>query len=284
MTVVITGATGHLGRLTVESLLAKGVPAGDILATGRSVERLAALEAKGVRVAAVDFADPASLDAAFAGADKVLLVSVVDGPRVELHRNAVEAAARAGVGLLVYTSAPKATTTTMLLAADHKATEEIIAASAVPATILRNGWYVENYLRQLPTFREHGMVGAAGDGLVSVAPRREYAEAAATVLATDGHEGKVYELGGEAVTLPQIAAAISSAIGQQITYTDVPVAQLKEILLGARLPEIAATIFSDVDRAIGAGELLVDPADLAALLGRPATGLDAAVKEGVDQV
>jgi len=272
MSVVVTGATGQLGRAAVESLLSRGVPAADITATGRSIDKLADLAARGVTVVASDYKDPASLDAAFAGADKVLLVSSNDfDDRAGQHRNAIEAAQRAGVGHVVYTSGPKAATSSMLLMADHRTTEEILTTSGLETTILRNGWYVENYTPQVPTYLEHGMVGSAGDGKVSIALRRELGEAAAAVLAGEGHEGKVYELGGDAVTLPELAAILSDVTGSPIAYTDVPVETFRGILVGAGLPEPVAAIFADVDRSISIGELEVDPKDLAALLGRPAT-------------
>jgi len=279
MSIVVTGATGQLGRLAVESLLDRGVPAAEITATGRSTDKLADLAARGVTVVAADYTHPASLDAAFAGADKVLIVSSNDfNDRAGQHRNAVDAAVRAGVGHVVYTSGPKATTSSMLLMSDHRATEENLAASGLTTTVLRNGWYVENYTGQVATYLEHGMVGSAGDGKVSLALRSELAEAAAVVLTTEGHEGKVYELGGDAVTLPELAAIISDVTGTTVTYTDVPVEAFQGILVGAGLPEPVAAIFADVDRSISEGELYVDPTDLAALLGRPATPVAQAVK------
>ena len=279
MSVVVTGATGQLGRLIVESLLARGVPADEITATGRSVEKVADLAERGVRVAATSYQDAAGLDAAFAGADTLVLVSSNDfDDRAGQHRNAVDAAKRAGIGHVIYTSGPRATTSSILLLADHRATEEALAASGLPTTILRNGWYVENYTGQVPTYLEHGMVGSAGDGKVSLALRAELAEAAAVVATTDGHVGKVYELGGEAVTLTELAAIVSDVTGAPVAYTDVPVEVFQGILVGAGLPEPVAAIFADVDRGIAGGELQVDPSDLAALLGRPATTLADAVK------
>jgi NAD(P)H dehydrogenase (quinone) len=281
MPIVVTGASGHLGRSVVESLLERGVDPATITATGRREEPLAELAGRGVRTLRADYGDAAALDAAFAGADRVLLVSGLEPDRLAQHRTVVDAAVRAGVGHLVYTSAPKAATTSMKLAADHRATEEYIAASGLPATILRNAWYVENYTAQLPTYVEHGMVGAAGDGRVSVALRREYGAAAAAVLAGTGHEGQVYELGGDAVTLADIAAAVSAASGRQVAYTDVPEETLRGILGGAGLPEPVAAIFADVDRAIAAGELDVEPTDLTKLLGHPPTPLRAAAEEAL---
>ena len=279
MSVVVTGATGQLGRLIVESLLVRGVPADEITATGRSVEKIADLAERGVRVAATSYQNAAGLDAAFAGADTLVLVSSNDfDDRAGQHRNAVDAAKRAGIGHVVYTSGPKAATSSIQLLADHRATEEALAASGLPTTILRNGWYVENYTGQVPTYLEHGMVGSAGDGKVSLALRAELAEAAAVVATTDGHVGKVYELGGEAVTLTELAAIVSDVTGAPVAYTDVPVEVFQGILVGAGLPEPVAAIFADVDRGIAGGELQVDPSDLAALLGRPATPVADAVK------
>jgi NAD(P)H dehydrogenase (quinone) len=280
VSVVVTGATGHLGRLVVESLLARGVPAAEITATGRSTEKIDDLAARGVQVVAVDYKDPASLDTALAGADTVLLVSSNDfDDRAGQHRNVIDAAVRAGVGRLVYTSGPKADTSSILLLADHRSTEEYLATSGLTTTVLRNGWYVENYTDQLATYLEHGMVGSAGDGRVSLAPRSDLAEAAAAVLTTEGHDGKVYELGGEAVTLPELAAVISESTGSTVTYSDVSVEAFAGILAGAGLPAPLPQIFADVDRGIALGELYVDPADLASLLGRPATPVADAVKE-----
>ncbi len=282
MSVVVTAASSHLGRHVVESLLERGVPAAEITATSRSTESLADLAARGVRVVAADYHDPASLEAAFAGADKLLLVSSNDfNDRAGQHRNAIAAAKAAGVKHVVYTSGPQAATSSILLLADHRATEEALAESGLAHTALRNGWYVENYTAQVPTYLEHGMVGSAGEGRVSLVLRRELAEAAAAVLATDGHEGKVYELGGQAVTLPELAAILSEVTGSAISYTDVPVETLQGILAGAGLPDPLPLIFSDVDRGIAQGELLVDPSDLEGLLGRPATGVADAAREAL---
>jgi len=282
VSIVVTGATGQLGHLVVEALLDRGVPASEITAVGRSTDKLADLADRGVAVMAADYTDPASLDAAFAGADSVLLVSSNDfNDRPGQHRNAIDAAKRAGVSRLVYTSGPKATTSSVLLLADHGTTENYLQESGLPSTALRNGWYVENYTAQWPTYREHGMVGSAGEGRVSLAPRSDFAEAAAVVLTTDGHEGKVYELGGEAVTLTELAAVFSDATGTKVEYTDVPVEALVGILEGAGLPAPLATVFADVDRGIAAGELFVDPADLEELLGRPATPVAEAVRSAL---
>ncbi|GAA0474348.1 NAD(P)-dependent oxidoreductase [Paractinoplanes deccanensis] len=277
MTIVVTGATGHLGRLTIESLLAKGVPATEIVGVGRQIEKIADL---GVTVRQAAYEDPAALRAAFEGADKVLLISGSEpGKRVPQHANVIEAAKDAGVGLLVYTSAPKADTTDMKLAAEHAETERLIKESGLPYVILRNGWYIENY--PVDQALAQGLVGASGDGKISVAPRADYAEAAAAVLATDGHVGKIYELGGEAVTKAELAAEISRQSGKQVTYTDLDVDKYKELLIGVGLPSEAAEVFADVDRATAAGALFVPRDDLEQLLGRPATPVATAIKSAL---
>jgi NAD(P)H dehydrogenase (quinone) len=274
MTIVVTGATGHLGRLTVEALLRRGLPADQIVATGRQVNKLDDLAARGVTVRRADYNDAASLAEAFAGAEKVLLVSSSEvGQRAAQHANAINAAMDAGVSLLAYTSIPKADSSSLLLAAEHKQTEQLLAESGVPHVLLRNGWYVENYTGQLPVYLEHGIAGAAGDGKVSPATRADFAEAAATVLVEDGHAGKTYELGGPAVTMSEVAQIVSEAAGTPVSYHDMPVEQYTQVLVGAGLPEPVAAVFADGDRGVRDGELEVDPADLEQLLGRPATPL-----------
>ena len=282
MSVVVTAASSHLGRHAIEALLERGVPAAEITAAARTTDSLADLAARGVNVVAADYHDRASLEAAFAGADKLLLVSSgAFDDRAGQHRNAIEAAKAAGIQHIVYTSGPKATTSSILLLADHGTTEKALAESGLAYTALRDGWYVENYTAQVPTYLEHGMVGSAGEGRVSLALRRELAEAAAVVLTTDGHEGKAYELGGEAVTLTELAAILSEVTGSTISDTDVPVEAFAGILAGAGLPDPLPLIFSDVDRGIAAGELYVDPSDLETLLGRPATGVADAAREAL---
>jgi NAD(P)H dehydrogenase (quinone) len=275
MSIVVTGATGHLGRLAVESLLARGVPAGEVVATGRATERLADLADRGVVVRRADFDDPASLREAFAGAGKLLLVSGSEpGRRVPQHANAISAAADAGVGLVAYTSIAHAGTSGLSLAQDHRGTEEVLVGSGVPYVLLRNSWYLENYTGQLPVYLERGTItGAAGEGRVSAATRADYAEAAAAVLTGEGHENATYELGGPAFTMTELAAAVSAATGRQVTYTDLPVEQYRQVLAGAGLPEPVAAMLAENDRGVAAGELYVDGGDLEKLLGRPATSL-----------
>ena len=282
MSIVVTGATGHLGRLVVESLLNRGVPADQIIATGRRTEALAELAQRGVVVRRADFDDEASLREAFAGAEKLLLVSGSEpGRRIEQHGNAIEAAKAAGVQFIAYTSIVRADTSTLLLAEEHRATEQLLAEAGIPHVLLRNSWYIENYTGQLPVYLQHGIAGAAGTGRVSAATRADYAEAAAAVLVGDGHAGAVYELGGTPFTMADLAEVVSAATGQPVSYTDLPVEQYQAILVGAGLPEQAATVYADGDRGVADGELLVDGRDLEKLIGRAPTSLSDAVAGAV---
>ncbi|MCX4474558.1 SDR family oxidoreductase [Micromonospora sp. NBC_01655] len=279
MSIVVTGATGHLGRLIVESLLRRGVPAGEIVALGRDTGRLAALAARGVATRRADYADPESLRAAFAGAEKLMFVSGSEvGRREAQHRNVVAAAREAGVGLVVYTSIANADRSGMILAGEHLTTEREITAAGLPYVILRNGWYLENYTGQLPTYLEHGVTGAAGDGRVSAATRADLAEAAAAVLTGGGETNRVYELGGEAFTLTELAEKLSRQTGRAVGYTDLPQEKFAEVLAGAGVPEGFAAVLADSDRGLSRGELHVEGDDLAKLIGRRPTTLEEALR------
>ena len=282
MSIVVTGATGHLGRLAVEALVERGVPAADVVATGRRTETLTDLAERGVVVRTADYDDEASLEEALAGADRLLLVSGSEvGQRVRQHGNAIAAARAAGVGFIDYTSIAHADTSTLLLAQEHRATEQLLAGAGVPHALLRNSWYTENYTAQLPVYLEHGIAGAAGDGAVSAATRADYAAAAAAVVATDGHAGAVYELGGAPFTMTELAQVVSAATGRTVTYTDLPVERYQQVLVAAGLPEPVAAVVADGDRGVAAGELLVEGDDLARLLGRAPTSLPEAVAAAV---
>ena len=278
MTIVVTGATGQLGRLAVESLLRRGVTPTEVVATGRDVGKLADLADLGVRAATADYTDPASLDAALDGADRVLLVSGSDmGRRVAQHANVVAAAVRADVRLLAYTSIANAETSRMALAAEHQETERVIRDSGVPFTFLRNSWYLENDLPQLPTYLEHGVVGAAGDGRISAATRADFADAAAAALLDPASSGRAYELGGESFTLAELAATVAAASGREVAYTEVTPEQLTGILVGAGLPQPYAEALASADLGIARGELEVTSGDLERLIGRRPTSLRDAV-------
>ena len=287
MTFVITGATGSLGRLVVEALLDQNVPAGQIVATGRDLAKIADLAERGVQVRPVDYNDPESLRQAFKGAEKVLLISGSEvGQRIEQHRNAIKAAQEAGAALIAYTSVANADNTGMQLAAEHQATEEVLRASGVPFTLLRNGWYLENYTGQLAVHLQHGAVlGSAGQGKVSAAARADYAQAAAAVLLKEGQAGKVYELGGDqAFTLNDLAEEITAVTGQPVRYQNLPAEQYAKVLQDAGLPEAYAAILADSDLGIARGDLLVTGNDLSSLIGRPTTPLREAVQAAANSL
>ncbi|KIE27455.1 quinone oxidoreductase [Streptomyces sp. MUSC 125] len=278
MSIVVTGATGRLGRHVVEQLLEK-VPAEQITAVVRDEGKAADFAARGVRLAIADYNTPDTFARLFAAGDRVLLISGTefDKGRVQQHRVVIDAAKAAGVALLAYTSAPS--TLTAALADDHRATEEALLASGLPYTLLRNGWYHENYTENLAPVLEHGaVVQAAGDGRVSSASRADYAAAAVAVLTGEGHENTTYELGGdEAWSFPEYAAELGRQTGREIAYHPVSVEALTGVLAGAGLPAPLAALLAGVDASIEKGELVVSSGDLARLIGRPSTPLTEAV-------
>ncbi|GHA55177.1 NAD(P)-dependent oxidoreductase [Streptomyces tauricus] len=272
MSIVVTGATGHLGRHVIEGLLEK-VPADQVVAVVRSEEKAADLAARGVRIAVADYNAPETFDSVFSAGDRVLLVSgnEFDKGRVGQHKVVLDAAKAAGVALFAYTSAPG--TLTAALADDHRGTEAAILESGVTYTLLRNGWYNENYTENLAPVLEHGaVVQAAGEGRISTASRADYAAAAVAVLTGEGHENTTYELGGDtAFGFAEYAAVVAEASGKEITYNAVPVETYKGILTGAGLPAPFAEILAGVDESIEKGELIVGTGDLSRLTGRPTT-------------
>jgi NAD(P)H dehydrogenase (quinone) len=278
--IVVTGATGQLGHLVVTSLLKK-VPAAQIVAAVRNVEKAKDLAALGVQLRQADYNQPASWDVALKGADKVLLISSSEiGQRAKQHKVVIDAAKRAGVKLLAYTSVLRADTSPLGLAAEHKETEVAIRASGVPFVLLRHGWYTENYTMGIPGALAHGAVyGCAGNGRISSATRADYAEADVAVLTADDQAGKVYELAGDtAYTLADLAAEISRQSGKNIGYVNMPEADYKNVLIKMGLPEPVASLLSDSDTGVSKGGLFDDGHQLSKLIGRPTTPLATVVK------
>lgn len=273
--IVVTGASGQLGRLVIETLLKK-LPAGEIVATVRNPEKVADLAVRGVQVRQADYDQPASLAAAFKGADKLLLISASEvGRRVPQHRAVIDAAKAAGVGLLAYTSILHADTSPLPLAAEHKETESLIRASGLQAVILRNGWYTENYTAGIPTALQYGVVlGSAKQGRIASAARADFAEAAAAVLTQENQAGRIYELAGdESYTLAELAAEIARQSGKAVAYQDLPESEFKATLLGAGLPDFLATLLAESDVGASKGGLFDDSRQLSALIDRPTTSL-----------
>lgn len=277
MKIGITGATGQLGRLVVEHLKSKVDPK-DIIALVRTPEKATDL---GVEVRAFDYDQPTTLAVALEGVDRLLLISSSEvGKRLVQHENVVNAAKDAGVGLLVYTSLLHGDTSTLTLAPEHLGTEALIKGSGLSFTLLRNGWYTENYTASVPGAVQAGaFIGCAGEGKISSAARTDYAEAAAVVLSTGGHEGKVYELAGdEAYTLTDLAAKLSDLTGQSIPYTDLPEEEYAKALEQIGLPAVVAQAFASYDKSASNGDLFDDGKQLSSLIERPTTSLETSIK------
>ena len=277
--IVITGASGQLGRLVIDELL-KTVPAGEIVAAVRTPTKVDDLAARGVQVRQADYTQPATLDAAFKGADKLLLISSSElGQRAVQHRAVIDAAQRAGVKLVAYTSVLHADRSPLGLAAEHRETEALLAASDLPHVLLRNGWYTENYAASIPSALTHGAVlGSAGAGRIASAARADYAAAAAKVLTSENQAGRIYELAGDdAYTLADFAAEIARQSGKAIIYKDMPEAEYKAILISAGLPEGLADLLADSDVGASQGGLFDDSRQLSQLIGRPTTPLATSV-------
>lgn len=282
--IAITGATGQLGRLVITALIKK-IPAASIVAIVRNVEKAKDISALGVKVHQADYSQAASWDAALQGVEKLLLISSNEiGQRVQQHRAVIDAAQRAGVQLLAYTSVVHADTSALGLADEHRETEAAIKASGVPFTLLRNGWYTENYAMGIGAALSLGaLYGCAGDGRISSASRADYAEAAAVVLSSNHQAGKVYELAGDtAYTLAEFAAEISKQSGKSIPYIDLPEAGYKEALLGAGLPEPLAELLANSDTGVSRGALFDAGRQLSKLIGRPTTPWQAAVSDALN--
>jgi NAD(P)H dehydrogenase (quinone) len=271
-TIAITGATGQLGRLAIAALKARGATP---VALARDPAKAADL---GVETRAFDYtrADPAALK----GIDTLVLISSSDfNDRVGQHRKAIAAAKAAGVGRIVYTSILKGDASPMILTRDHIATEADIRDSGIPATILRNGWYTENYTGSLGAALEHGaIIGAAGEGRVSSAARKDYAEAIAVTALDPAHSGKTHELAGDqSHTGADLAAAVSKAAGKPVAYVNMPEADYAQALIGFGLPEGFAMALADSDARAAEGALYDDSRTLSRLIGRPTTPMEETV-------
>ncbi|EMQ1830295.1 NAD(P)H:quinone oxidoreductase [Escherichia coli] len=273
--IAITGATGQLGHYVIESLM-KTVPASQIVAIVRNPAKAQALAAQGITVRQADYGDEAALTSALQGVEKLLLLSSSEvGQRAPQHRNVINAAKAAGVKFIAYTSLLHADKSPLGLADEHIETEKMLADSGIVYTLLRNGWYSENYLASVPAALEHGVfIGAAGDGKIASATRADYAAAAARVISEAGHEGKVYELVGDSAwTLTQLAAELTKQSGKQVTYQNLSEADFAAALKSVGLPDGLADMLADSDVGASKGGLFDDSKTLSKLIGRPTTTL-----------
>ncbi|HEX2905061.1 MAG TPA: NAD(P)H-binding protein [Jatrophihabitans sp.] len=279
----VTGATGQLGRLTIDSLLAAGATAADVVAIARDSDRARELARLGVQVRQGDYDDPASLPAAVAGLDALFLISGnAVGQRVPQHAAVIDAARGAGVGRVVYTSAPRADVTGLILAPEHLATERLLQESGLRYTILRNGWYFENYTAQIPQLLQTGTLLHATRGhRLAAAARADFAAAAATVLTGAGHDNQIYELAGDGFTMDEFAAAVSEETGTTVTAREVSGPELIAALESAGVPASDARFVASLDESIARDELGGDPATLKRLVGRELIPLREAIRTAV---
>ncbi|MBS0896878.1 MULTISPECIES: SDR family oxidoreductase [Pantoea] len=278
--IAITGATGQLGRLVINALLKK-VPASEIIAVVRSLEKAQDLQALGVALRTADYNQPQTLQGAFAGVQKVLLISSSEvGQREAQHRAVIDAAKAAGVSFIAYTSLLHADTSPLGLGVEHRATEALLQASGIPYALLRNGWYSENYAASIaPALAHHAFIGAAGNGRIASAAREDYAAAAAEVISRDDQAGKVYELAGDdSYTLAEFSAEIARQSGEQVEYVNLPPAEFSAALIGAGLPAPLAELLADSDAGAAQGALFDDSHTLSKLIGRPTTPFAAVIK------
>jgi NAD(P)H dehydrogenase (quinone) len=277
MKIAVTGATGQLGNVVVEELK-KRVPNENIVALVRTPEKASAL---GVEVRTFDYTKPQVMLEALAGIDRLILISSNEiGQRASQHFNAIEAAGKAGVKWIVYTSLLHADSTTLNLAGEHMTTEEALKASGMDYTILRNGWYTENYTGSIGgTLAGGAFIGSAGKGKISSAARADYAEAAAVAITDETHKGKVYELAGDDYyTLTDLAAEISNQTGKNIPYRNLTEAEYTKILESFEIPAGLASAIASWDVSASKGDLFDDSRQLSTLIGRPTTPLADSVK------
>lgn len=282
MKIAITGASGQLGRLVIERLSTK-VPTSDIVALVRTPSKATDL---GVEVREADYTRPDTLDKALAGVDTLLMISGSEvGQRVAQHRNIIDAAKKAGIKRVVYTSLLHAERSTLSLAPEHVETESLLQASGLNITLLRNGWYTENYTASVgPAVANGTFIGSAGQGKIASAARADYADAAVAVLTTTGHEGKTYELAGDsAYTLAELAAEISRQTGKDIPYKDLPPADYTAALTTAGLPAPWPEALASFDVEAAKGALFDDSRELSKLIGRPTTSLKDSVAAALKQ-
>ncbi len=278
MKIAITGATGQLGRLVINKLKQK-VAAERIVGLVRSVGKA---EDLGIKVREANYDEPATLDQSLQGIDTLLLISSSEvGKRASQHKNVIEAAKKNGVKRIVYTSLLRADNSSLSLATEHIATEAFLKEAGIPFTVLRNGWYNENYAGTIPGAVAGGaIIGSAGEGKISAASRADFAEAAVVVLINEGHAGKIYELAGdESFTMSELAAEVSRQLGKSIVYNNLPEADYAGALASYGLPEGLAQAIAGWDISVSKGDVFDESRQLSKLIGRPTTPISVTVAE-----
>jgi NAD(P)H dehydrogenase (quinone) len=276
---VVTAATGHLGRHVIEGLLHK-LPAERIGVAVRDPDKAADLVRSGIHVRRGDYDQPETFEWAFRGAEKILFISSNEvGKRVVQHKAVIDAAKRSGAKLVAYTSVLHCDRSHIALAAEHKATEHYLRDSGVPYVFLRNGWYTENYTEALaPALAKGILAGCARSGKIAAATRADYAAAAVAVLTTPGHENKIYELAGDKpFTMSELAGEVSRQTGRNLAYRDLPAEDYEQLLVDGGMPRAMAHLLADADLGVARGELDDSSGTLRRLIHRPTTTLAAAV-------
>jgi len=281
MKYAITGSTGHFGASAISHLLKWGIPASSIVAIARNPEKASSLKEKGVDLRIADYNDPASLEKAFEGVSKVLLVSSSEvGKRLNQHKNVIDAAKSNGVSQLLYTSITRADSSSNILAPEHKQTEEYLTASGIDYVILRNNWYTENYVNEVKYAGQSGVIATAtGEGRVASASRDEYAEAAAAVMTGEGHGGTIYELSGAPWDFKELASAASAVHDKVISHKAISVEQRKAILAKSGMDEGTVGFITALDQSIAEGTLDIESQDLEKILGRKPASLEETLKK-----
>jgi NAD(P)H dehydrogenase (quinone) len=286
MKMLVTGATGKFGTKVMETLL-KTVPASQLAISVRKPEKAEGLRTRGVEVRQGDFDHPETLDSAFAGIDRLLIISA-DGDnetRIRQHSDAVAAAERAGVKFIAYTSLVNATKSKNLFAPTHKATEEAILKTGIPYSFLRNNWYLENEIPSIQgVLAGAPWVTSAGDGRVGWALQQDYAEAAATVLYGNGHENTIYELSGKSLTQEEFVSLLGSVLGKEVTVQQVDDATYADIMKNAGIPDFVIPILVDIQKSIREGTLDFESNDFEKVLGRPVSPISEALSQIVSQI
>lgn len=286
MKLLVTGATGKLGSKVVELLL-KTVPANQLAVSVRNPEKAAALKSLGVDVRKGDFDAPESLDAAFAGIDRLLIISA-DGDndtRIRQHANAVAAAQRAGVKFIAYTSVTNAQESDNIVAPTHKATEQVILDTGIPYSFLRNNWYLENEASSIQgVVAGAPWVTSAGNGKVGWALQQDYAAAAAAVLSGEGHENTTYELSGTPLSQEQLVSVLGEVLGKEVAVQQVDDTTYEEIMKQAGVPDFVTPMLVGIQQSIRSGSLDLESNDFEKVLGRPVTPIKEALTLVVDSI
>ncbi|MFB6317163.1 SDR family oxidoreductase [Saccharicrinis sp. FJH54] len=282
MKIAITGSTGQLGRKVINQLK-KRIDTENIVALARNTEKASDL---GVQVRLFDYDKPDILKAALNDIDTLLMISASEiGKRVKQHTNVLKAAKEAGIKWIVYTSLLRADTSGINLAGEHVATEKAIMESGIDYTILRHGWYTENYTGALGNALASGtLIGSAGDGKISSATREDFAEAAALVMLDEKNKGRVFEFAGdEAYTLSDLAAEVSGQTGREIPYSNLPEDEYAQVLNQSGIPQGISDAIANWDTSASQGDLYDDTHQLSTVLGRPTTSLSQAVNDALEE-